>query len=161
MVRGIPLQQSDFDGFVLVGVANASLLAQHLGGADTGTHAPQGVGFQNGARRAAGVVVGDATDKTRNVNSSGAGGLARRIEAVVAPVGLNLGLRQVERRVCIAKILRVLFRGQASGMNPEPHFVCLHGVVSNRFGGIKMACRCGGRKGALHLPVCLINLILQ
>ena len=140
VVGGIALQQANFDRLVFVRVAHAGLFAQHLGGADPGAHAAQGVGLQNGARRAARVVVGNAADKAGHVNAGGAGGLAGRVKAVVAAVGLNLGLRQGQRWVRVAKVVGVLRRGQATGVDSGRQSVYWHGVVSNRVGGIKMAC---------------------
>lgn len=65
--------------------------------------------------RAAEIVVGDALDKAWNVDAGRAGGLAGRIEAVIAAVGLDTCLGQRQWWVRIAEILPHLCGIQAAG----------------------------------------------
>jgi hypothetical protein len=120
----ITLQSPDLDRLALLRHAHADLLAQLLGRAGARAGAAERVGFEDRARRAAQVVVGDAADEARHVDAGRTGRGARRVVAVQAALGLDqrLGAREPRRRV--AKGLRVLGSaapgaadvGQALGM---------------------------------------------
>ena len=83
------LQRADLDRLVLVRVAHAGLFAQHLGRADAGAHAAERIGLEDRARRAAVVALRDALDEGRHVDPGRARRGARRVEAVVAALGLD------------------------------------------------------------------------
>src|SRR6185312_4333165 len=105
------------------------------GGADACTHAAQRVGAQNGMRRPANVVVRDSANETRNIDAGRAGGLARRLKAVVAAVCLDPGLRQVQGGVRVTKILLVVSARQTGGVDTGRGRINLH-VRLFRFGGV-------------------------
>jgi GH24 family phage-related lysozyme (muramidase) len=60
------------------------------------------------------VVIGNAANETRHINACGASRLAGRVKAVITAVCFNLGLRQIEWSMGVAKILRVLRMCQSS-----------------------------------------------
>ena len=116
-IGGVALQRADLDRFVFIGVAHAGLLTQHLGGAHAGAHAAQRVGREDGARRAAVVVLGDAVDERGDVDARGTRRGAGCVVAVVAALRLDQRLRPGERRVRIAEIDGVVGQIQACGVN--------------------------------------------
>jgi hypothetical protein len=69
VVGRMALQQADLDRLVLVRVAHAGLLAQHLGRADARAHAAEHVRLEDRARRAARVVLADPADERRDVDA--------------------------------------------------------------------------------------------
>ena len=107
-VDRVALQAADLHRLALLRGAHADLLAQHLGGTGARAGAAQRVGLEDGARRAAQVVVGDAADEARHVDAGGAGLHARRIEAIQAALGFDQRLRAREARRDVAERRGVL-----------------------------------------------------
>ena len=95
-------------------VRTQACFAQHLGRADARAHAAQRVGFEDGARRAAQVAVGDAADEGRHVDAGRAGGDAGRVEAVQAALGFEQRLRASQARAGVGKAQRVVAGAQAA-----------------------------------------------
>ena len=118
-IDGMALQAANGDGLALLGsiprMVHAHLLAQHLGRADTGTHAAQRVGFQNSACRTPQVAIGNAFDEAGHVNVGRASLLARRIKAVQTALSLQHGLRGAQGGRGIREVVRVLGGGEATG----------------------------------------------
>ena len=97
-VDGIALQPADLDRLALLRHAHADLLAQLFGRTDAGAGAAERIGLEDGARRTAQVVFGDAADEARHVDAGRAGFDARRVVAIEAALGLDQGLRAREAR---------------------------------------------------------------
>ncbi len=106
-VRGVALQLADADGLVLGEVAHAGLLAKRLDGADAGAHAAEDVVGEDRLRRALRVVRHDLADEERDVDRGRARLGARRVEAEIAPVGLDEGLVRREPRVKVREIPQI------------------------------------------------------
>ena len=119
-VGRMTLQQADLDRLVLVRVAHARVFAQHFGRTDARAHAAEHVRFEDGLRRAAQVVVGDAADERRHVDAGRAGGDAGRVVAVVAAIRLDQGLRLRQRRMRVVEVVRVIVGREAAGSNVGP-----------------------------------------
>ena len=116
-VGRVALQQADLHRFVLVRVADAGLLAEHLGRADARAHTAHDVLGQDRVRRAAQVIAADLLDEQRYVDAGRAGGGARRIETEIAAVRLDQRFRTGQWRVEFAEVPRDLVAAQAVGAN--------------------------------------------
>ena len=152
VVGRMPLQQTDLDRLVLVRVAHAGLLAQHLGRADARAHAAEHVGLEDRARRAARVVLADPADERRDVDP-GRAGAARRIVAVVATLA-SISAAQGQRLWASPKLRRTGAPQAPSWMSASSSRSC---------GAARPAAHCGilacrfferantGRTRALHV----------
>src|SRR5208283_3529100 len=103
-VGRVALQEADHDRLAFGGLAHAGLLAQGLGRADTRANAAHDVGVKNGPRRPVSVAGRDLPDEKRNVDRSGTGLLAGRIEAEVAALRLDPGRMPGERRMEVGEV---------------------------------------------------------
>src|SRR5690606_32044528 len=119
-VGRVALQLADLDRLALRRLADAGLLAQLLGGADPGAHAAEDVLLENRLGSAERIVGLDLADEQRDVDGGGAGGHARRVEAEIAAVGLDMRLVPGQRRVQVREVLDILLRLQASRGNALP-----------------------------------------
>jgi len=93
-----------------VSVAYARLLAKHLGRTNARAHAAERIGFEDGLGRTAVVVLRDALDEARDVDTGGASRDAGCVVAVVAALGLDQRLRARQRRMGVGEVAGVLVR---------------------------------------------------
>src|SRR3546814_10945012 len=109
----MPLQRAARDRCRLTSIEHTGLLAQDFGRAGARAGAAEDVGRQDGARRAVEIVGADLMDETWDVDAGGAGTPARRVIAVQAALGLDLGLGRAQRRVQVGEIVRELCLARA------------------------------------------------
>jgi hypothetical protein len=115
-IGGHTLQRTDLHRLVFIRVAHTGLFTQHLGGAHPRAHAAQRVGLQDGLGGTPGVALRDAGDEAGDVDAGGAGGDARGVETVVAPLGFDQRLGGGERWVRVSEVARVVGQVQPAGM---------------------------------------------
>ena len=116
-VGGVALEHADLDRLALGCLAHAGLFAQLLGRADAGAHAAQDVLLENGFGGPERIVGQDLADEHRDVDARGAGGLAGRVEAEIAAIGLDKGFVAIEWGMQIGEVRGVLVGRQASRRN--------------------------------------------
>ena len=102
-IHGEALQARDLDRLLVEAVHDAGAFAQDIHRAGAGAAGAQDVGVEDGAGGAGKIAAGDFLDEAGNVDVGGAGGGARRIEAVEATIGLGYRCLPVEGRMQIAE----------------------------------------------------------
>ena len=113
----VALQHADLDRLALGRLAHAGFFAELLGGADAGAHAAQDVLLEDRLRRAQRIVRQDLADEEGDVDRGGAGGLAGRVIAEIAPVGLDERLVLNEGRMEVREVRHILVFRQPAGRN--------------------------------------------
>ncbi len=112
-----------------MGISNASFFAQHLGGANTCTHATHNVFLKYGARRATQVIAAYLLNEARYINAGGTGGGARCVVTKVTTISRDQCCRPAQRRVQITEISSNFVAVQAIAADVGNVFFIAHRLI--------------------------------
>ena len=137
ILHGKALESADLDRLLVVTVHDTGAFAEDIDRAGPRAAHAQDVRLEDHPCRTLHVAAGDALDETGNVDVCRAGGHARRVEAVEAPICLGHRRTGVQRRMQVREELEVLRQRQPRFAHAHP----LHLYYTLRPDDRKVICR--------------------